>query len=340
MPVIRVGLFGCADTPWLGVVSALVASPLVRVVAVAGRTDGETVAAAGRLGCAAVNGYAALLERGDLDAVYAPLPPELQTEWIGKSLTAGKHVLVGEPLALNRMEAAMLVAAARMGGLLLMESFAFPRHSQHAAAQQLIDEGAIGEPRSFTAALFLPPPPPSRWSGACPSEAGGAPPLHGGRGALLDTGVYALRAAGLQPGRNPQVEGVVLHRDRDTGVDVAGTVLLSTADGRVGNVSFGHDRLLARSTYFVQGSRGSITLPMAFTAPPGLRPVLRLERPEGVEERTLDADCQNGALVSAFARRILEGGDLIGPGEDILRQASLLDGVRETAERDRRQRGL
>ncbi|MBH1937764.1 Gfo/Idh/MocA family oxidoreductase [Streptomyces sp. AV19] len=337
MSVIGIGLFGCADTPRLGMVSALAASPLVRLVAVAGRTRGEAAMAAARLGCAAVNGYGALLERRDLDAVYAPLPPESQAEWIGKSLAAGKHVLIGEPLALNRMEAAMLVAAARMGGLLLMESFAFPRHSQHAVAQRLIDEGAIGELRSFTAALFLPPPLPSGMSGVFPSEAGPAPSALGRRGALLDTGVYALRAAGLQPGRNPQVEGVVLHRDRDTGVDVAGTVLLSTADGRIGNVAFGRDRLLARSNYFAQGSQGSITLPLAFTAPPGVRPVLRLERPEGVEERTLAADCQNDALVSAFATRILEGGDLIGPGEDILRQACLLDGVREIAERDRRQ---
>jgi NDP-hexose-3-ketoreductase len=52
-----------------------------------------------------------------------------------------------------------------------------------------------------------------------------------------------------------------------------------------------------------------------------------------VEERTLPADRQFGNLVAAFAATVLGGGDLVEPGEDILRQAALVDAVREQARR-------
>ncbi|MFD0386224.1 hypothetical protein ACFQ2B_39015 [Streptomyces stramineus] len=156
-----------------------------------------------------------------------------------------------------------------------------------------------------------------------------------GGGALLDAGVYTLRAAGLGLGWGLRVEGATLRRDRARGVDAGGAALVSTPDGRTGQLSFGFDRAY-RCAYSVWGSEGSITLPRAFTAPPGLRPVLRLERQDHVEKRTLSADDQVAALVSAFVTTILQGEDLIAPGEDILRQAHLLEAVREAVKDSRR----
>ncbi|MFD0386223.1 Gfo/Idh/MocA family protein [Streptomyces stramineus] len=116
MSVLGVGVLGCAAIAQSRTIPALIADPLVRLVAVASRTGEKARAVADRFGCAAVTGYGALLKRRDIEAVYVPLPPALHTEWIGKALAAGKHVLAEKPLALNRTEAATLVSAARTDG--------------------------------------------------------------------------------------------------------------------------------------------------------------------------------------------------------------------------------
>ncbi|GGP00684.1 Gfo/Idh/MocA family protein [Wenjunlia tyrosinilytica] len=317
MSVLNVGVLGCADIAQRNTIPALMAEPSVRLVAVASRGREKAEAFARRAGCEAVTGYAALLDRVDIDAVYIPLPPALHAEWVGKALAAGKHVLAEKPLSTDAAEAVALVGAARSGNRLLVENFAFLHHSQHAAVRRLIDEGTIGEPRSMTAEFGFPPLDPAdiRYQRSL------------GGGALLDAGVYTLRAAGLFLGPDVRVEGAVARWDRSTGVDVGGAALVSTPDGRSGHLSFGFDRSY-RCTYTVWGSEGTVTLERAFTTPPTLRPVVRIQRQDHFEERTLAPDHQFANLVGAFARTVLEGGDLSASGHEILRQAGLVDAVR------------
>ncbi|MEU6085094.1 Gfo/Idh/MocA family oxidoreductase [Streptomyces sp. NPDC047108] len=318
--VLNVGVVGCAAIAQRNTIPALVADPSVRLVAVASRTRGKAEAVARRFGCEAVTGYAPLLARDDIDAVYVPLPPALHAEWVGKALEAGKHVLAEKPLAVSGAEAAGLVAAARASGRLLMENFAFLHHGQHEAVRALIDEGAIGEPRHLGAEFGFPPLPPEdiRNDAAL------------GGGALLDAGVYTLRAASLYLGPTVTVHGAVLRHDPGTGVDVAGAALVGDAEGRTGQLAFGFDRSY-RCACTIWGSEGSITLDRAFTAPPTLRPVLRLQRQDHLEERTLPPGHQFAALVASFARRALEGGDFRTPADDVQRQADLVDEVRTAA---------
>ncbi|MEV6319239.1 Gfo/Idh/MocA family oxidoreductase [Streptomyces sp. NPDC051776] len=319
--VLNVGVLGCAAIAQRNTIPALVADPAVRLVAVASRTREKAEAVARRFGCEALTGYAPLLARDDIDAVYVPLPPALHAEWVGRALAAGKHVLAEKPLAVSGTEAAALVGAARASGLLLMENFAFLHHGQHDAVRALIDSGAIGEPRHLTAEFGFPPLAADdiRYD----SSLGG--------GALLDAGVYTLRAATLYLGPEVAVRGAALHHDSVVGVDVAGAALVGhPANGRTGQLAFGFDRSY-RCVCSIWGSEGSITLDRAFTAPPALRPVLRLRRQDHVEERTLPAAHQFAALVASFARTALEGGDFKSPGDDILRQAELVDAVRAAA---------
>ncbi|WP_241826938.1 Gfo/Idh/MocA family protein [Streptomyces graminilatus] len=318
--VLNVGVVGCATIAQRTTIPALVADPSVRLAAVASRSRAKAEAVARRFGCEAVTGYAALLERDDIDAVYVPLPPALHAEWVARALAAGKHVLAEKPLSLDRAEAAELVGAARAAGLLLMENFAFLHHGQHDAVRALIDEGAIGEPRHITAEFAFPP---------LPADDIRYDPALGG-GALLDAGVYTLRAATLYLGPQVTVRGAVLRVDPGTGVDVAGAALVADPAGRTGQLTFGFDRSY-RCACTIWGSEGSIELDRAFSAPPTLRPVLSLRRQDSLEVRTLPAGHQFASLVAEFARTVLDEGDFKGPGEDVLRQAELVDEVRSAA---------
>src|SRR5204863_9324953 len=122
--------------------------------------DGDRARSVARqYGCAAVEGYEALLDRPDVDAVYLPVPTGLHAVWTARALQAGKHVLAEKPLATTREEASELGALARSRDLVLMENYMFVHHSQHRAVRDLVDGGAIGELRVFSAAFGFPPGP-------------------------------------------------------------------------------------------------------------------------------------------------------------------------------------
>jgi predicted dehydrogenase len=299
---------------------ALLAAPSVEPVAVASRDLVRAEGVAGEFGMTPVEGYGRLLDRDDVDAVYIPLPNGLHAEWTAAALAAGKHVLSEKAFVPSLVTASVLVEQARKAGLLLMEGFMFLHHSQHAAVRGMVADGVVGTPRAFSSAFGIPPRPPEdiRYR----SDLGG--------GALLDLGVYPLRAARLFLGDELSVAGAVLRQDPRYGVDVAGSTLLSTQDGVTAELSFGFEHGY-RNTYAVWGSRGRLSLDRAFTPPDDLKPVVRVEDAGGVREVRLPADRPFVNLAEAFARTVLDGGDFIPAGEDILRQAALVTAVCDRA---------
>ncbi|EDY42550.2 oxidoreductase family, NAD-binding Rossmann fold protein, partial [Streptomyces sp. SPB074] len=293
-PVLRMGVLGCADIAVRRILPALTEHRSVRLVAVASRDRARAEHLAGRFGCAAVTGYQALLDRDDVDAVYVPLPPGMHHEWVTRALTAGKHVLVEKPLSTAYALSAELVAAAARHDLALAENFMFLHHSQHEAVRGLL--GEIGELRSFSSSFGVPPPAPESFRHSVAL----------GGGALLDVGVYPLRAAQLHLDGDLDVLGACLRVDEGTGVDVAGSVLLSTASGVTAQLDFGFQHSY-RSTYALWGSGGRLSVPRAFTPPREHRPVVRIEQQDRLTELTLPADHQVGNALDAFAAAALRG---------------------------------
>jgi len=319
---VRVGVLGCADVAYRRMLPAMAAEPAIDLVAVASRTPEKSARFAAGFGCEPVVGYEALLERTDLDAVYLPLPAALHQPWTIRALNAGLHVLVEKPFAVSLAEAEQAVALADARGVLMMESFMFLHHAQHAAVRKMVDEGAIGEVRVFTCDAGIPPRPADdiRYQSAL------------GGGALLDVGVYPIRAARLLLGDELEVLGSCLRIDREREVDLGGSALLCTPGGAGARLSFGIEHAY-RSTYALWGSEGRIEIHRAFTPPEQHPPVIRLERQNHVEELTLAPDHQFARIAAAFARTVIEGAGFARHGEDILRQAALVDAVRSRARR-------
>ncbi|TDV54945.1 Gfo/Idh/MocA family protein [Actinophytocola oryzae] len=317
MMALRFGILGTAGIARRRMLPALRAADGVEPVAVASRRLDTASGAADEFGLVAVEGYQALLDRDDIDAVYIPLPTGLHAQWIEAALAAGKHVLCEKALVPDLATAEKLVEQARAAGLLLMESFMFLHHSQHAAVRAMIADGVIGEPRVFTSAFGIPPRPDG--------DVRYAADLAGG--ALLDVGVYPIRAARLFLGPDLTVAGSVLRTDPKYGVDVAGSALLSTSDGFTAELSFGFEHAF-RSMYALWGTKGRLSLPLAFTPPDDHVPVVRIEDENGVREVPLAADRQFVNIAAAFARTVREGGDFAAHGDDILAQAALVSAVR------------
>ncbi|MFF4208714.1 Gfo/Idh/MocA family protein [Streptomyces sp. NPDC001796] len=317
-PVVRLGLMGCADIALRRVLPAVARLPRLSLTAVASRDRERAERVTAVFGGRAVADYEQLLDREDVDAVYVPLPTGLHAEWVGRALAAGKHVLAEKPLTTDPAATEALVTQARAAGLVLHENFMFLHHRRQHRVRALLDSGAIGELRSFSAAFAIPPRDRSdiRYQAAL------------GGGARLDVGAYPVRAALYFLGPGTRVVGSALRHEEDPGVDVAGGALVNRPDGVVGQLVFGLDHAYT-SRYELLGTEGRITVDRAFTPPADHTPVVRLERGGGVEELVLEPDDQCANTLAAFADAVLRGRTCADPS--LIRQAQLLDDVRRLA---------
>ncbi|MGW3993282.1 Gfo/Idh/MocA family protein [Amycolatopsis sp. NPDC004772] len=318
MAPLRIGIMGCASIAVRKLLPAMAARPGTEVAAIASRDAGKAADTARGYGCRAVEGYSALLDLDDVEAVYLPLPNASHAEWIERALAAGKHVLAEKPLTTSVSRTRELIAAARSAGLVLMENVMFLHHGQHVAVRKLLADGVIGELRAFHAAFAVPARPPGDIRHR--ADLGG--------GALLDTGVYPVRAAMSFLGSEIEVVSAVLTRRHGHPVDSAGQALLCTGDGVGASATFGIDHAY-RSGYELWGSEGRLVLDHAFTPPAGHVPLLRLERSTGVEEIPLPPDDQVANTLDAFAAAVRSG--RLPDNDDVLRQAVLVDDIRTKA---------
>lgn len=145
MAPIRLGIIGCGRVtqqvhlPVLGGLSQL------RVVALAERDPERLKKTADRFRIP--NRYAQgedLLEDSRLDAVAICTPLMTHAELTIRALTAGKHVFVEKPLALNVSEGERMVAAAQASEKISVIGFNLRSHRLIQRARGVIETGALG----------------------------------------------------------------------------------------------------------------------------------------------------------------------------------------------------
>jgi predicted dehydrogenase len=106
----------------------------------------------------AVAGYAELLSRPDIDAVYIPLPTGLRKEWVLAAAAAGKHVLCEKPCGVDAGEVREITEACAKAGVQFMDGVMFMHNDRLAALRAELDAGAIGRVRRIaTQFSFLAP---------------------------------------------------------------------------------------------------------------------------------------------------------------------------------------
>ncbi|GIG63118.1 oxidoreductase [Longispora fulva] len=313
---VRVGVLGCSTFAVRRMLPAMARTPGLEIGAVASRTPARAEEVAGLFGARAT-GYEELLASPDIDVAYVPLPTGLHAEWIERALLAGKHVLGEKALTTSARDTARLVGLARAVDLVLEENFMFVHHPQHRVVRDWLADGRLGQPRVFSAAFGIPP--------RAAADVRYRPDLGGG--ALLDVGVYPIRATRLFLPGPFEVLGADLRVDPATGVDTRGHVLLRSASGETAELSFGFEHSY-RSSYHLWGDTGRAVVDRAYTPPPDEVQVPRLHGPDGVHEATVGPVDQAVAFLSDFADRVRSGRRT---GADLLAQAELVDQIRARA---------
>lgn len=190
--------------------------------------------------------YESLLDSGEVDAVYVPLPNSMHAEWCIRSLRAGLPVLCEKPLAANADEARQIQHVAEETGLPCAEAFMYRFHPLYDQLVGLLLKGIIGNIVSVRSAFsfYL----------SDRSEIPASPELAGG--ALMDVGCYCVNFARLVLGAEP--EGAFAFERRST-VDDTLVGVLQFPDHVLAQVECSIEAY-DRSRAEIVGSGGAIVL--------------------------------------------------------------------------------
>src|SRR6185503_14663011 len=122
-----------------------------------GRDVARTQRRAERLGIPfACGSLAEALERAEIDAVTIATPPDTHAPLAIEACAAGRHVLCEKPFALDAVEAALMLEAARRAGVTHLVGHEFRWAPDRALVARAIATGAIGEPRTFSLVQYVP----------------------------------------------------------------------------------------------------------------------------------------------------------------------------------------
>jgi predicted dehydrogenase len=245
-----------------------------------------------------IEGYAALIESPDIDAVYVALPNALHAEPTIRALKAGKAVLCEKPLSVGAAQTKDVLDVAATAARPLWEAFVFPFQAQHQRLLRLLEDGAIGEPAELYSAFhfLLSNPANIRMDAAL------------GGGALADVGCYPIRlafeifGAGAESGGAAQARACEAQTENGVDTDAAGIV------------TFGARRLLLTCGFkrsfdtftSVLGAAGQIRLTNPFHPSPA--DTLTISRPNAdpvTERPTTDTRSFTAAIrhIHAVLRR-------------------------------------
>jgi len=121
---IRIGLFGASLVAPGIIITPAYSSSNIIVHGVASRSQEKAEKFAKKHGIPKTyDGYQAMLDDPEIDAVYNALPNTLHFEWTLKALKAGKHVLNEKPLATNLADAEKLYQKAKEVNLVLFDGY-------------------------------------------------------------------------------------------------------------------------------------------------------------------------------------------------------------------------
>ena len=313
---VRWGIVSTANINRL-VIPPAQASAKVDLVGVASRSQEHADAYAAEWGIPRAYGsYEALLADPEIEAVYVSLPNTLHCEWSIAAARSGKHVLCEKPMDSDPDRVAAAFEAADEAGTRLMEAFMWRHNPQTRRLLELLDEGAVGEPRlvrsCFGYGLY------DADNIRLRTDVDG--------GALMDVGCYCVSGSRLVAG-----EPEVVYGQQWTGP--SGTDWLFTASLRFpGDVLGLFDcgtAVAGRDELEVVGSEGSLFLDDPWHC---RRPVIELRRDGQVERIELEPVDSYGLELENLSDAIRSEAEPLLGRDDAVAQARVIAALRRSAE--------
>jgi len=315
MSLVKIGVIGCADIAERYVIpSILNLSEIFTLCGIASRTKAKASKFATKFQTIPFSGYESLLEKGDLDAVYIPLPNSEHAEWIEQALSRGINVLVEKSMACNFEDVKRLNEKAAENGLVLMENFQFRFHQQLSTIKNIVNRGKIGRLRCIRSSFGFPAF-KDKNNIRYKQELGG--------GALLDAGVYPIKIAQIFLGHDINVTSASLCYEGKE-VDIWGGAYLNQNDGPLfAEIAFGFDHFY-QCNLEIWGSKGKVNTNRIFTAPPGYSPRIIFESKKGIETISVEPCNHFEKMLTHFHMLIVNQKDIENEYKQNINQARII----------------
>lgn len=219
----------------------------------------------------AFGSYDELIDSGEVDVIYNPLPNSLHAQWTLRAMEAGLDVLCEKPLSVNAAQAVEIQSAAKKTGRLVVEALMYRHHPQWAKVFELIHQDAIGKVSTlYSRFTFLLDDPQA--SPASKDLAGGA---------LMDVGCYCMNFSRLIAGCEPAFVSAVERRGQ---VDNAMLGLLEFPNGILAHFETAIDNY-ERHDAQIAGTTGAIIMKNPWI--PGDQPATITLLQEGKREKKI-----------------------------------------------------
>lgn len=267
------------------------------------------------------DGYDALLESGEIDAVFIALPNSMHRDFAVRAARAGIHVLCEKPLALTEPDCKAMIDAAERSSVRLMTAYRLHLEGANLAAIELARSGRLGELRTFSSDFTMQVRDPDNIR--LDRELGG--------GTFWDIGIYCINAARYLFRAEP-VEVVALtmrgEGERFAEVEQTGAALLRFPGGRVATFacSFGAADV---SSYRLIGTKGDLVVEPAYEFAEGL--AHRLTVGGRTTRRTFPKRDQFGPELVYFSDCVLAGREPEPSGREGLLDVRIISALYRSA---------
>ena len=324
MKKVRWGVLSTANIGLEKVLPAMQKGEYCEITAIASQNLERGKAAAAQLGIPQAYGsYEELLADDNIDAVYIPLPNHLHVPWTKKALEAGKHVLCEKPIGLNTAEAEDLLACAKKHSQLkVMEAFMYRHHPQWLKAQQLVNEGKIGNLLNIHSFFS--------YYNADPANIRNMAEIGGG--GLMDIGCYCISLARFIFNSEPQRVLGKMEYDPEFKTDRLCSGQLDFGDQS--STFTCATQLTSYQRVNIFGTEGRIEIEIPFNAPPDQPCRIWHQQDEKLEEITFELCDQYTIQGDLFSQAILNKTEVPTPLVDSVKNMRVLDAVINSAESD------
>lgn len=269
---------------------------------------------------ASYDDYDALLESGEIDAVYIALPNTMHRDYTVRAARAGIHVLCEKPLAVSELDCRTMIEACRRADVRLMTAYRLHFEPANLAAIDIVRKGGIGEPRLFTSTFCNPVDAPNI---RLDRDLGG--------GTLWDIGIYCINAARHLFQAEPVEVFATLAEGsgkRFAEVEESASVVMRFPGDRLASFtcSFGADEEVV---FQVIGTQGKVQLDMAYEI--AVEKTLTLAKGAKKRPRKFAKAGQFAAELVHFSECVRSGREPIPSGEEGLRDVAIITALYKSA---------
>ncbi|MFN8443343.1 MAG: Gfo/Idh/MocA family oxidoreductase [Caldilineaceae bacterium] len=303
-----VGCGGIAQAHWRGLQAHV---PQIKLTTVIDSNPEAATKMAEQTGAQPFFSLESALEQGDFTAVDIMLPHNLHAEAAIRAFAAGKHVVLEKPMAPTLAECERILAAAQQAGTIFMVAEQAQYWPDVCKAQQMIQDGVIGD--VITARAFFGGPVPQQPPTIRPWRYDKA--IAGG-GITIDGGAHWIRPLRMWLGEVDEVVAVTGRPMADMEGESltrallrfrSGTVALF--DALVGGVAMGPG-----DEFRITGTKGELLIERGLN---GRLLLFNQEHPQGqqIMSKGNGRDASFGYELADFASAVLQGTSLVAPPE-------------------------